>query len=54
LVTALDSIQRACNQNDNHVLRAMLIELVPEHTGLAQSNNEKEKGAVIYPWKQTK
>jgi FlaA1/EpsC-like NDP-sugar epimerase len=53
LVAALDKIQRDCNQNDNQALRDLLIDLIPEHTGLTESKNENGKGAIIYPWKQT-
>jgi hypothetical protein len=35
LEKTFDAMQRACNQGDESVLRNMLIELVPEHTGLA-------------------
>jgi FlaA1/EpsC-like NDP-sugar epimerase len=54
LEKTFDAMQRACNQGDESVLRGMLIELVPEHTGLAVLTTEKDKSAVIYPWKQTK
>ncbi len=54
LEKTFDAMQRACNQGDESVLRNMLIELVPEHTGLAVLTTEKDKSAVIYPWKQTK
>ena len=54
LEKTFDAMQRACNQGDESVLRDMLIELVPEHTGLTGLNTEKDKSAVIYPWKQTK
>jgi FlaA1/EpsC-like NDP-sugar epimerase len=49
-----DAMQAACHQGDQRVLREMLIELVPEHTGLAVPSAGKDAGAVIYPWKQTK
>jgi FlaA1/EpsC-like NDP-sugar epimerase len=48
-----DAMQRACNQGDEHLLRGMLIELVPEHTGLVVAPAGNDKCAVIYPWKQT-
>jgi FlaA1/EpsC-like NDP-sugar epimerase len=54
LEKTFDAMQRACNQGDESVLRGMLIELVPEHTGLSVLTAEKDKSAVIYPWKQTK
>src|SRR3989337_462947 len=54
LEQSFDAMQRACDQGNESVLRDMLIELVPEHTGLAGLTAEKDKSAVIYPWKQTK
>jgi FlaA1/EpsC-like NDP-sugar epimerase len=54
LEKTFDAMQRACSQGDESVLRGMLIELVPEHTGLAVPTTGKDKSAVIYPWKQTK
>jgi len=53
LEKTFDAVQRACDQGDEAALKDMMIELVPEQTGLAATPSGTDKGAVIYPWKQT-
>jgi FlaA1/EpsC-like NDP-sugar epimerase len=53
LEKTFDAMQRACSQGDETVLRGMLIQLVPEHTGLTISPGGSNKCTVIYPWKKT-
>jgi FlaA1/EpsC-like NDP-sugar epimerase len=53
LEKTFDAIQRACDQGDEAALKRMLVDLVPEHTGLVAASSETDKSAVIYPWKQT-
>ncbi|MHB8535991.1 MAG: polysaccharide biosynthesis protein, partial [Sulfuricaulis sp.] len=48
-----DAIQQACDQGDETALKDIMVELVPEHTGLAAKPSASGGGAVIYPWKQT-
>ena len=54
LEQSFDAMQRACDQGNENMLRNMLAELVPEHTGLVAAPAGEDKSAVIYPWKQTK
>ncbi|BAV33543.1 multidrug MFS transporter [Sulfuricaulis limicola] len=54
LERSLDAMQQACDEGNEAVLRNMLAELVPEHTGLIASTPATEKGAVVVPLKQTK
>ena len=54
LEKSFEVMQRACEQGDENVLRGMLAELVPEHTGLVAAPSGTDKSAVVYPWKQTK
>jgi len=53
LEKTFDSIQLACDQGNEAALKSMLVDLVPEHTGLVAASSEADKSAVIYPWKQT-
>ncbi len=54
LEKTFDAMQKASSQGDEILLRKMLIELVPENTGLVDSASKNDTSAVIYPWKQTK
>ncbi len=54
LEKTFDSMQGACNDGDEATLKNILVELVPEHTGLANKSSKNDKSAIIYPWKQTK
>lgn len=51
---SLDMMRQLCEKHDDATLRAILAEMVPEHTGLVDLPANGDKGAVIYPWKQTK
>lgn len=51
---SFDMLRQLCEKHDDAALRAILAEMVPEHTGLVDLPANGDKGAVIYPWKQTK
>ncbi len=54
LEQVLGAMQVACDESDDKSLRELLARLVPEQAREMTLVSEKDKGAVIYPWKQTK
>lgn len=54
LEKSLDAMQQTCEQGDDNALRGMLVELVPEHTGLVSPAGTTERSTVIVPLKQIK
>jgi FlaA1/EpsC-like NDP-sugar epimerase len=54
LENSFDAMQQACDEGDDTALRNMLVELVPEHTGLVVTPAAAGKSAVVVPLKQTK
>ncbi|MHB8621919.1 MAG: polysaccharide biosynthesis protein [Sulfuricaulis sp.] len=54
LEQVLGAMQAACNESDDSKLRELLAKLVPEQARVTATVPGKEKGAVIYPWRQTK
>lgn len=54
LEQVLGAMQAACDASDDKSLRELLTKLVPEQARETTSVSEKDKGAVIYPWKNTK
>ncbi len=53
LDASFNAMQQACEEGNDAVLRVMLAELVPEHTGLVAISRSAEKTAVVVPLKQT-
>ena len=54
LEKTFEAMREACDRGDEAALREHLVNLVPERTGLIAPQAERDKTAVIYPWKQTK
>jgi FlaA1/EpsC-like NDP-sugar epimerase len=50
---SFNAMQQACQEGNDAILRKMLAELVPEHTGLVPTSHGTEKTAVVVPLKQT-
>lgn len=53
LEASFNAMQQACEQGNDAILRVMLADLVPEHTGLVATSHNTEKKAVVVPLKQT-
>ena len=49
----LDDLKKACDTADEEKLKKLLLELVPEHSNDTDSAFKGNRGAVIYPWKNT-
>jgi FlaA1/EpsC-like NDP-sugar epimerase len=53
LDASFNAMQQACQEGNDAILRGMLADLVPEHTGLVAVTHGAEKTAVVVPLKQT-